>query len=198
MSVLAFLLAATAVITPTGTASLDPAGRDAVASVLRDAGLEVLTKEVDPARADVVVEVSFPGKSCRLNAFVTPTGEKLADVSADGIDKAALALSAKLKPALEKALKEGLPQVLSLRWNKRLNPDPVQTAAAFFKGHKIKARSAAMQQDSVSFRFKTTKSPAVMRDLLSDYFSSRYRVTREPPASLPSSPRTHMFLLRKK
>jgi hypothetical protein len=198
MSILAFLLAATAVITPTGAESLDPAGRDAIASVLRDAGLEVLTKEVDPARADVVVEVSFPGKSCKLNAFVTPTGEKLATVSAESIDKAALALSAKLGPAVAKLLEEGLPQVLSLRWTGRLDPDPAQAAAAFFKGHKIKPKPAAMQQDSVSFRFKTTKSPAVMRDLLRDYFSRRYRVTREPPASLPSSPRTHMFLLRKK
>jgi hypothetical protein len=198
MTIIALILSATVVITPTGTESLDPAGRDAIAQVLRDAGLEVLTKEVDPARADVVVEVSFPGKSCKLNAFVTPTGEKLATVSAESIDKAALALSAKLKPALDKVLKEGLPQVLSLRWTKRLDPDPALAAAAFFKGHKIKANPAAMQQDSAGFRFKTTKSPAVMRDLLRDYFSRKYRVTVEPPASLPSSPRTHMFLLRNK
>jgi hypothetical protein len=182
MSVLAFLLAATVVITPTGTESLDPAGRDAIASVLRDAGLEVLTKEVDPARADVVVEVSFPGKSCRLNAFVTPTGEKLADVKADSIDKAALALSAKLKPALEKTLKEGLPQVLSLRWTKRLNPNPAMTAAAFFKGHKIKASPALQYQDKATFRFKTTKSAAVIRDLLREYLSKKYRVTPLQPA----------------
>jgi hypothetical protein len=198
MSVLALLLAATAVITPTGAESLDPAGRDAIASVLRDAGLEVLTKEVDPARADVVVEVSFPGKSCRLNAFVTPTGEKLATVSAENIDKAALALSAKLKPALEKALKEGLPQVLSLRWTKRLDPDPALVAVAFFKQKGIKASSTAAQSRSASFHFKTEKSPAAMKDLLRDYFSARYRITEEPPAKFPSSPRTHMFLLRKK
>ena len=196
MSVLALILAATVVIAPTGGESLDPAGRDAIASVLRDAGLEVLTKEVDPARADVVVEVSFSGETCKLNAFVTPTGEKLATVSADGIDKAALALGAKLGPAVAKLLKEGLPQVLHLRWTKRLSPNPSMAAAAFFKGHKIKARPAAMRQDSLSFRFNTTKSPAVMRDLLRDYLSRKYRVTQEPPASLPSHPRTHMFLLR--
>ena len=131
MTIIAFILAATAVITPTGTESLDPAGRDAIASVLRDAGLEVLTKEVDPARADVVVEVSFPGKSCRLNAFITPTGEKLATVSAKSIDDAALALSAKLKPAVEKLLNDGLPQILSIRWTKHLSPDPALAAAAF-------------------------------------------------------------------
>lgn len=198
MNILAFLLAATAVITPTGTESLDPAGRDAIAAVLRDAGLEVLTKEIDPARADVVVEVSFPGKSCKLNAFVTPTGDKLATVSADNIDKAALALSAKLKPALEKALKEGLPQVLSLRWTKRLDPDPALVAVAFFKQKGIKTSSTAAQSNSVGFRFKTKKSPAAMKDLLRDYFSARYRITEEPPAKFPSSPRTHMFLLRKK
>jgi hypothetical protein len=198
MSVLAFLLAATAVITPTGTESLDPAGRDAIAQVLRDAGLEVLTKEVDPARADVVVEVSFPGKSCQLNAFVTPTGEKLATVSAKGVDNAALALSAKLGPAVEKLLKEGLPQVLSVRWTKRLDPDPALAAAAFFKQNGIKADPTAMQQDSAGFSFKTKKSPAAMKNLLRDYFSAKYRVTEEPPANLPRSPRTHMFLLRKK
>lgn len=198
MSVIALVLAATVVIAPTGGESLNPAGRDAIASVLRDAGLEVLAKEVDPARADVVVEVSFPGKSCRLNAFVTPTGTKLADVLEDDIDKAALALSAQLKPALNQMLKEGLPQILYLRWTKRLTPDPAQAAAAFFRGRKIRAKPAVIQQDSASFRFNTTKSPSEMRDLLRDYFSRRYRVTQEPPSSLPSSPRTHMFLLRKK
>jgi hypothetical protein len=198
MTIIALILSATAVITPTGTASLDPAGRDAVADVLRDAGLEVLAKEVDPARADVVVEVSFRGKSCRLNAFVTPTGAKLADVVEDDIDKAALALSAQLKPALARMLKEGLPQILYLRWTKTLSPDPAQAGAAFFRGHKIRAKPTVMRQDSVSFRFNTTKSPTVVRDLLRDYFSKKYRVTQEPPASLPSSPRTHMFLLRKK
>jgi hypothetical protein len=198
MSVLAFLLAATAVITPTGTESLNPAGRDAIAAVLRDAGLEVLTKEVDPARADVVVEVSFPGKSCKLNAFVTPTGEKLATVSAKSIDKAALALSAKLGPAVAKLLKEGLPQVLSLRWTKRLDPDPALVAAVFFKQKGIQVDPAPMREDSAGFRFKTKMSPAEMKDLLRDYFSARYRVTDEPPAKFPSSPRTHMFLLRKK
>jgi hypothetical protein len=198
MSVLALLLAATAVITPTGTDSLDPAGRDAVAQVLRDAGLEVLTKEVDPARADVVVEVSFSGKSCKLNAFITPTGDKLATVSAENIDKAALALGAKLKPALERALKEGLPQVLSLRWTKRLDPNPALVAVAFFKQKGIEADQTSARQNGVGFRFKTKKSPAVMRDLLRDYLSARYRITEEPPAKFPSSPRTHMFLLVKK
>jgi hypothetical protein len=198
MSVLALILAATVVITPTGGGSLDPANRDAVAVVLRDAGLEVLTKEVDPARADVVVEVSCTGKSCKLNAFVTPTGEKLATVSADGIDKAALALSAKLGPAVAKVLKEGLPQVLSLRWTKRLVPDPAQAAMIFFKRNKIKAKPTAQQHGGVGFRFKTTNSPAVMKDLLREYFSGRYSVTQEPPASLPSHPRTHMFLLQEK
>ena len=198
MSILALLLAATVVITPTGTESLDPDGRDAIAAVLRDAGLEVLTKEVDPARADVVVEVSFPGKSCKLNAFVTPTGDELAAVSAASIDKAALALGAKLKPALEKALKEGLPQVLSLRWTKRLTPDPAQAAAIFFKRNKIKAKPTAQQHGGAGFRFKTTRSPAAMKDLFREYFSGKYRITVEPPASLPSHPRTHMFLLRKK
>ena len=198
MSILAFLLAATAVITTAGSASLDPAGRDAIAEVLRGAGLEVLTKEVDPARADVVVEVSFPGKSCRLNAFVTPTGEELATVTADSIDKAALALGAKLGPAVAKLLKEGLPQVLSLRWTKRLDPDPALVAAAFFKQKGIQAEPMPMRQDSAGFRFKTKKSPSAMRDLLRDYLSARYRITQEPPAKFPSSPRTHMFLLRKK
>ena len=198
MTIIALILSVTAVITPTGTTSLDPAGRDAIASVLRDAGLEVLTKEVDPARADVVVEVSFPGKSCKLNAFVTPTGDKLATVSAPDIDKAALALSAKLKPALEKALKDGLPQVLSLRWTKQLDPDPELVAVAFFKQKGIEAAKLPARQDSVGFRFKTKKGPAVMRDLLRDYLSARYHITREPPAKFPSSPRSHMFLLRKK
>ena len=198
MSILAFLLAATAVITTAGSASLDPAGRDAIAEVLRGAGLEVLTKEVDPARADVVVEVSFPGKSCRLNAFVTPTGEELATVTADSIDKAALALGAKLGPAVAKLLKEGLPQVLSLRWTKQLDPDPALVAAAFFKQKGIQAEPMPMRQDSAGFRFKTKKSPSAMRDLLRDYLSARYRITQEPPAKFPSSPRTHMFLLRKK
>jgi hypothetical protein len=198
MSVLAFLLAATAVIAPIGTESLDPAGRDAIARVLRDAGLEVLTKEVDPARADVVVEVSFPGKSCKLNAFVTPTGEELAVVTADGIDKAALALRAKLKPAVERLLAEGLPQVLSIRWTKRLDPDPALLAAAFFKKNGIKADPTLRQKDSAGFRFKTKKDPAAMNDLLRGYLSAKYRITEEPPKSLPRSPRTHMFLLRKK
>ena len=198
MNVILFLLSVSAVITPTGTESLDPAGRQAIAQVLRDAGLEVLTKEVDPARADVVVEVSFPAKSCRLNAFVTPTGEKLATVSAKSIDAASLALSAKLKPALEELLKEGLPQVLSIRWTKRLSPDPALAAAAFFKQNGIKANPTAMQQDSAGFRFKTKKSPAAMKNLLREYLSAKYKITEEPPANLPRSPRTHMFLLRMK
>jgi len=198
MTIIALILSVTAVITPTGTANLDPAGRDAIAAVLRDAGLEVLTKEVDPARADVVVEVSFPDKSCKLNAFITPTGDELATVSAGNIDRAALALSAKLKPALEKALKAGLPQVLSLRWTKQLDPDPALVATAFFKHKGIPAEPMPMREDSAGFRFKTKKSPATMRDLLRDYLSARYRITQEPPAKFPSSPRTHMFLLRKK
>ncbi len=198
MSILALILSVTAVITPTGTESLAPSGRDTIASVLRDAGLEVLTKETDPARADVVLEVSFSAGSCKLKAFVTPTGNELATVSAESIDKAALALSAKLKPAVDKLLSEGLPQVLSIRWTKRLSPDPALVAAAFFKQNGIKATPTRTQKDSAGFRFKTRKSSAEIQDLLRDHFSASYRVTEEPPASLPRSPRTHMFLLRKK
>jgi hypothetical protein len=74
----------------------------------------------------------------------------------------------------------------------------VLAAAAFFKNNGIKASPTLMQKDSAGFRFKTKKSPAAVKDLLREYFSAKYRITEEPPASLPRSPRTHMFLLRVK
>jgi hypothetical protein len=50
--------------------------------------------------------------------------------------------------------------------------------------------------NQVTFRFTTREPPAEVSSTSMRFLNKHYRVRQEPPANLPRSKRTHMFLLQ--
>jgi len=196
----------TAVISPSEASGLTTECRVTIEDMLGQLNLRVLAKDADAATADVVLEVSCEtakdSSSCKMSAFVTPTGPQLGEASSSADSQSAACrktadqIKGKISPKLTQLLKTGFRHVLVLRWSGKLAPKPASKAGAFFKTSKIEAKAELQQAGRCSFSFTTIKTPAEIEDALEDFLKIHYRIEREPPNSLPRSPRTYMYLLK--
>ncbi len=196
----------TAVISSSEASGLAAECRSTIEDMLGELNLRVLAKQADAATADVVLEVSCKTEkdqaSCTISAFVTPTGPQLgeasssADTQAMACQKTARQIKDEISPKLAKLLKTGFRHVLVLRWSGKLAPKPAGKAGTFLKSNDIEAKAELEQAGRCSFSFTTTKTSAEIEDALEDFLKIHYRIEREPPNSLPRSPRTYMYLLK--